>query len=330
MIAPARAAVAVPAARVTAAPRVGPEHGLHTAPRSAPRPNWPASPFGEMRSSARLKYAVRGALALAKRSPRKANSISAPNSVMRAAAVARIASPEMPNAEPAPKTSSPIPAKVALIPAASASGPKRCWSSAARTTKGRTGRTQGLRVVSAPAAPPRISSPNSERLVEQRADSTLVGLADRARHLVPAAEHHQRALRLRLEALHHVLLRVVIDAKPLDPRVLRLARELVEHRLLRLAGRAPVGVDLYKNRLACLLRRFERGVVERALHAGKGWEGRKEEGEDERAKGKAYGVHATTPFENIMILRSGGVPNDPERPLPPRGTAAPGASRPTV
>src|SRR5262249_4244445 len=137
---------------------------------------------------------------------------------------------------PAPKTTSPMPAKVALMPAASASGPKRCWSSAARTTKGRTGRTQGLSVVSAPAAPPRSSSPNSESLVEQRADAGFVGVADRARDLVLAAVHDQRALHLRLEALHLVLLRVVVDAKPLDPRVFRLARELVEHRLLRLAG----------------------------------------------------------------------------------------------
>src|SRR5262249_54774352 len=153
-----------------------------------------------------------------------ANSISAPNRVMRAAAVARMASPEIPNAEPAPKTISPMPAKVALIPAASASGPKRCWSSAARTTKGRTGRTQGLSVVSAPAAPPSSSSPKSERLVEQRADLSLVGFADRARHLFLAAVHHQRALHLRLEALHQVLLCVVVDAKALDARVLRLPR----------------------------------------------------------------------------------------------------------
>src|SRR5262249_45764328 len=257
----------------------------------------PASPFGETRSSARSKNAVSGALALAKRSPRKANSISAPNSVMRAAAVARIASPEMPNAEPAPKTSSPMPAKVALIPAASATGRKRCWSSAARTTKGRTGRTQGLSVVSAPAAPPSSSSPNLERLVEQRADLALVGLADRARHLVLAAVHDQRALCLRLEALHLVLLPVVIDANPLDARVLRLAREFVEHRLLRLAGGAPVSVDLDQHRFACLLGRGEGGVVERAFHAGKGGEGREEEGEGERVEDFTWGVHAMTPFE---------------------------------
>src|SRR5262245_30459381 len=253
MMAPARAAVAVPAAMVTAAPRVGPEQGLHTAPRSAPRPNCPASPFGETRSSPWLKSAVSGALAFAKRSPRKANSSSAPKSVMRAAAVARIASPEIPNAEPAPKTTSPMPAKVALMPAASASGPKRCWSSAARTTKGRTGRTQGLRVVSAPAAPPSSSSPKSERLVEQRADFALVGLADRARDLVLAAVHDQRALHLRLEALHLVLLRVEIDAEALHARILRLARKPVEHRFLRPAGRAPVGVDLDQHRLAGFL-----------------------------------------------------------------------------
>src|SRR5215467_5913839 len=298
MMAPARAAVAVPAARVTAAPRVGPEQGLHTAPRSTPRPNCPASPFGETRSSARLKYAVSGALALAKRSPRNANSSSAPKSVMRAAAVARIALPEIPNAEPAPKTSSPIPAKVALIPAASASGPKRCWSSAARTTKGRTGRTQGLSVVSAPAAPPSSSSPKSERLVEQRADLALVGLADRARHLVLAAVHDQRALHLRLEALHLVLLRVVIDAKALDTRVLRLARELVEHRLLRLAGGAPVGVDLHQHWLACFLGRGEGGVVERALHAGKSSERPGDENDEgEKAKRMTCGFHSTAPFK---------------------------------
>src|SRR5579871_4475178 len=77
----------------------------------------------------------------------------------------------------------------------------------------------------------------SARLVEHRPDPALVGLADRTGELGLALVQDKRALHLRLEPLHKILLRIEIYAEALDSGVRGLPRELVEDRKLRLARR---------------------------------------------------------------------------------------------
>src|SRR5262245_51253740 len=113
----------------------------------------------------------------------------------------------------------PTTAKVEARPAASASGPKRWRSSAAKTTKGSTGRMQGESVVSVPASSPSRRLTTSEGLVEHRPDGAFPRFIDGARELGSAFVEDEGALAGRLEAPHRAFLRVEIDAQPDDLRI---------------------------------------------------------------------------------------------------------------
>src|SRR5262249_37567325 len=69
-----------------------------------------------------------------------------------------------------------------------------------------------------------------------------------------ALERDQCRLHLRAEEVHRVLLAVEIDDKIDQILELGLSHELAQDRLLRLAGRAPSGMDRDENRFAGFLR----------------------------------------------------------------------------
>src|SRR5262249_27010880 len=70
-----------------------------------------------------------------------------------------------------------------------------------------------------------------------------------------ALERDQRRLHLSAEEVHHVLLTNEINEKTDEVLELGLSHELAQGRLLRLAGRAPSGMDRDEDRLAGFLRR---------------------------------------------------------------------------
>src|SRR6516165_5304331 len=70
-----------------------------------------------------------------------------------------------------------------------------------------------------------------------------------------ALERDQRRLHLRAEEVHRVLLVIEIDDKIDEILELGFSHELAQGRLLRLAGRAPSGMDRDEDRLAGFLRR---------------------------------------------------------------------------
>ena len=78
-----------------------------------------------------------------------------------------------------------------------------------------------------------------------------------------ALERDQRRLHLRAEEVHRVLLTIEIDDKIDEILELGLSHELAQDRLLRLAGRAPSGMDRDEDRLAGFLRRCKVALSER-------------------------------------------------------------------
>jgi len=70
-----------------------------------------------------------------------------------------------------------------------------------------------------------------------------------------ALERDQRRLHLRAEGVYRVLLAIEIDDKIDEIFELGLSHELAQDRFLRLAGRAPSGMDRDEDRLAGFLRR---------------------------------------------------------------------------
>ena len=126
-------------------------------------------------------------------------------------------------------------------------------------------------------------------LVDQRGDRGGIGVADRAVRFGFALIGDQRALRLRFQRAHVVLLRIEIDLEDDEVLVLRLAGQLHQNRILRPADRAPRREDIDQDRLPLLLSRGKGSGVERLPLGGRCRErteqrGRRHDGKEERAQ----------------------------------------------
>src|SRR5579875_563404 len=254
------------AARIDAAPSVGPTQGVQATPRSTPRTNWPPTP-SKLRPRAALSTVppIRPATT-AKRASIGGTSSTRAQPISSAAATIRSQSASRPRAKPIVATNSPAAVNDKAMPAANAAGAHRCRAIAAPKTIGTIGSTHGERIDSAPAKKAKTALPaTTGRLFLRRADQLLdrgsVGLSDRAAGLTRPAERDQGALHVRAETADDVLLGIEIDREDDQIPERRLGGESVENRLLCRAGRAPRRANVDQDRLAGALCGFEaRGI----------------------------------------------------------------------
>ncbi len=133
---------------------------------------------------------------------------------------------------------------------------------------------------------------------------------------------NQRALRIRLQRAHVVLLRVEIDLEHDEVLVFRLAGELRQDRILRAADRAPCGEDIDEDRLAVFLRLGEGGGVEGLPLGGGGRKRAEQQNGREDGKEKRGASEASSDPSN----KGCGLVAEPFKPLYQPGIA-PGQSR---
>jgi hypothetical protein len=156
------------AASEKAAPRVGPAQGAQASASTPPAAAWPASPPSGSRSPNRWAAAPRPTRLASNLSDAFGKTRTSPIAIMIAAEAARspVRAPiSIPSAAAAP----PAIANVRASPAARANGPRGSPALAPATKIGASGRMQGLRIVSRPAAKAsgiaamRFTSPPSAR-----------------------------------------------------------------------------------------------------------------------------------------------------------------------
>jgi len=140
------------AAKVDAAPSVGPTQGAQTRPSSKPTANCPLQPSPLNRDNKLLPDAPRPAVATANPSWSLRDQRTSPKAISITAATCRITSWSSPIDTPIVAMNKPTSVNKTAKPAASAKGPYRCCESAVATRIGISGNTQGDRIDKTPVA----------------------------------------------------------------------------------------------------------------------------------------------------------------------------------
>src|SRR5260370_29460262 len=143
-------------------------------------------------------------------------------------------------------------------PDASASGPRRCSEAAAPSTTGKIGSTHGdkserMRAINASNGLPMVMVSRSDGLAEQRVDRRAIRVAYRSTFFLGSLERYQGRLHTGAETIDQILLAIEIDHEIDQVLEFRVRSQFAENGRLRLAGRAPGGVDCDEDRFASLL-----------------------------------------------------------------------------